>query len=106
MFMNQKFIQYLFVELGFVKKLKKALENKGVTVDRIAEEIDQLLADERSNPTLRRWALETALAALESQDKSTPIPQIGANDAGLDEIMQQLIGVPALKELPSTSTEA
>jgi len=106
MFMNQKFIQYLFVELGFVKKLKKALENKGVTVDRIAEEIDQLLSDERSNPTLRRWALETALAALESQDKSTPIPQIGANDAGLDEIMQQLIGVPALKELPSTSTEA
>lgn len=106
MFMNPMFIQYLFVELGYVKKLKAALERRGVNVDSLADEIENLITSNSANPTLKRWALETALQALETQDKSSPIPQLGEGDKNLDEFMQHLIPVPVLQELPSGSTKA
>jgi hypothetical protein len=114
MFANPVFLRYLFVELGYVKKLKKALENRGISVDSIADQIGDLISDEKAVPTLRKWALETALAALESQDKTGSVTQIGEGDKDLDEFMQHLMPIQAtvaelpepLKHLPSISTES
>lgn len=111
MFANPVFLQYLFVELGYVKRLKKALENRGISVDSIADQIGDLIADEKAVPTLRKWALETALAALETQDKGSGMPQLGDGDRNLDEFMQHLIPAQVMelpepsKHLPSGSTK-
>lgn len=122
MFANPVFLKYLFVELGYVKKLKKALEQRGISVDSIADQIGDLITDDKAVPTLRKWALETALAALETQDKSNAMPALLHEDKNLDDIMQHLIAMPehigtiepielpphhieTLKNLPSPSTK-
>jgi hypothetical protein len=112
MFANPVFLRYLFVELGYVKKLKKALEQRGVSVDSIADQIGDLIGNEKAVPTLRKWALETALAALESQEKQGYATAMAIEDKNLDDIMQNLIG-PAQthllgisQDLPGSTTEA
>lgn len=75
-FSSQAFIHYLFVELGYVKKLKEALEKRQVSVDQIAGEIEDLITNEKANPGLKKWALETALEALDPQEKGSGQPML------------------------------
>lgn len=109
-FHNPAFLQYLFQELGYVKKLKAALVQRGVSVDSIAEQIEGLINNDHAVPTLRKWALETALAALETQDRMQHYPEL-VGDKNLDDIMAHLVEVKELPQLPShnfpsASTEA
>lgn len=103
MFSNPVFLQFLFVELGYVKKLKTALEKRGISVESIADQIGNLIDDEKAVPTLRKWALETALAALESQDKSNPYREVLESDKNLDEFMQHLLPGNDTLRLPEQS---
>lgn len=92
MFMNPVFLRYLFVELGYVKKLKRALEERGISVDSIATQIEDLIGNERAVPTLRKWALETALNALETQERQQAYSELG-QDKNLDDFMAHLVAI-------------
>lgn len=117
-FQNTAFVRYLFEELGYMKKLRASLEGKGLSVDMIAEKIVQIISDNKEVPTLRKWALETALAALESDNKpNSAMAQLGQGDdddytpGHLKELQKnnELSGraeiIPDLKHLPSGSPE-
>lgn len=101
-FGNQEFIHYLLVELGFVNKLKEALEARGMSMDTIADEIQELATSKKANPTLKKWALETALEALGDKDKGqAPLPQLPAPGLTLEAIMAARIS----QSLPETTAK-
>ena len=114
MFANQQFVQHLFADLGYMNKLKKALQDQGLSVEAIADRISEFISDPRANPGLRKWALETALNALETQDKRQPLAELQSMEMdNLDELMAAKLDVKALpaahivsEDLPGLSSEA
>lgn len=100
-FANSEFVHYLLVELGYMNKLKAALESKGMTIDTIADEIHELATSKKANPTLKKWALETALGALDSKEQGKPLPELqSAPTMTIEAIM-----ATRLQRLPQATAE-
>lgn len=114
MFANPQFVQHLFSDLGYMNKLKAALQAQGLSVDAIADKINEFISDPKANPGLRKWALETALNSLETQDKRSTLVELQSNDLdSLDALMAAKLDVKALPaaqiispDLPGLSSEA
>lgn len=103
-FAQRSFLHYLLVEIGYVKQLKDALEKRNISIDTIATQISDLIENERVNPTLKKWALETALAAFETPvaEKKTLMEYRQETSLTIDEVMAERM---ASKNLPPAHTE-
>lgn len=68
------FLHYLFMELDFMGSLREALERRQITIDKVAEKIEDIL-EEGSDypPMLVKWALDAIVNANKESDvSSTP----------------------------------
>lgn len=59
---------YLFNELGYMNSLKQELSKQGVTLETLGQEIASIINDKDESPAMRKFALETALKALQSSE--------------------------------------
>lgn len=105
-FANQEFIAYLFMELGYVKKLKELLKDRDITEETIADEIAGLIQGERVNPTLKKWALETAMSALDANEGPIERPHgLPQAEVDMDAIMIARMSQKS-KDLPPAGPES
>ena len=101
LFANDEFVTYLLLELGYVSTIKEALESRGIDSDSLAGEIADLIQDRDANPTLKRWALETALSIIEKPTgKGAALPAyqqnnflLGSTPDNMDELMKKRFGI-------------
>jgi hypothetical protein len=108
LFANDEFCSYLLVELGYMSTMKEALERRGVNTDSLAAEIAELIGDKKANPTLRRWALETAMAVIDEkkpqQGKMLAAMPKAPELSAAEEILARRYAATS-QELPSLMTE-
>jgi len=101
-FQSKAFVMHFLTELGYMSKLKTALEARGINTDVVADHIATMIHDPEAVPSLKKWALETAMEALNED------PRKSAEETEAREVSTtaQLEAAMASRFLPSADLPA
>jgi hypothetical protein len=76
---QQEIANYIFTDNPRLNNMRKELEAQGVNKETLAEKIKEILDDDKANPSLKKWALETSMQILDDEQQSFINPVLAAS---------------------------